>query len=112
VNRPLLWKFFLIIAAGSVALFWLVSLLTLRTEQAMSLIADEHQETLLAYGETAEALYEAGDTRALENWLADLQAREDTWAADQLQYRDLCAESRLKHASAIQSANIADLEEL
>ncbi|GAA3955789.1 sensor histidine kinase [Allohahella marinimesophila] len=81
MNRPLLWKFCLIIAAGSVALFWLVSLLTLRTEQAMSFIAEEHQDTLVEYGETAEALYLAGDMVALNRWLADLQLKEQTWAA-------------------------------
>ena len=81
MNKPLLWKLCLIIAAGAVALFWVVNLLILRTEQAMSFIAEEHQQTLQAYGKHAEHLYLSGELDELGRWLRELQEREQTWAA-------------------------------
>nr|WP_228578040.1 sensor histidine kinase [Halomonas sp.] len=47
----------------------------------MSFIAEHHQQTLKQWGETAEQLYLSGDVQALADWLVELQARENTWAA-------------------------------
>ena len=81
MNRRLLWKLCGIVAAGTLLLFWGISFLGARTEQQMSFIASAHQKQLLEYGRRAEALYLAGDEAALADWLRDLQAREQTWAA-------------------------------
>ncbi|MFW5825758.1 MAG: sensor histidine kinase, partial [Marinobacter sp.] len=81
VNRRLLWKLCATLALGTLLLFWTVSFLGSRTEQQMSFIAERHQQTIRSWGETAEALYNAGDEAALAQWLEELQAREDTWAA-------------------------------
>lgn len=81
MNRRLWWKLCGLLAVGTLALFWLISLLGATTEQQMSFIARHHQETLRAWGETAERLYNSGNEQALANWLEALQARENTWAA-------------------------------
>lgn len=81
MNRRLLWKLFLLVGLGSVALFWIVARLTGHAEEAMSFIADSHQQTLRNYAAQAETLYKAGDQQALERWLNTLQVQEETWAA-------------------------------
>nr|WP_273543193.1 sensor histidine kinase [Halomonas profundi] len=47
----------------------------------MSVIAAQHQRTLSGWGTQAEALYSAGDSQALADWLEELQQQENTWAA-------------------------------
>lgn len=81
MNRRLFWKLCGPLALGALALFWVTSFLGSETEQRMSFIAERHQQTMTEWGRTAEALYLAGDEQALADWLAELQAREDTWAA-------------------------------
>lgn len=81
MNRRLLWKLFGTLALGTLVLFWAISFLGATTEQQMSFIAEQHQQTILEWGRTAEALYHAGDEAALASWLGALQEREDTWAA-------------------------------
>ncbi len=81
MNRALLWKLCGTISVGTVVLFWLINILSQRTELAMSTIAKHHQQTLIDYGREAEALYLAGDELALKSWMDELQAREQTWAA-------------------------------
>lgn len=80
MNRRLLWKLCLVIATGTVALFYVINVLTSRAEEGMSMIAPEHREQLQAWGYEAERLYRAGDQDGLVQWLADLQASEQTWA--------------------------------
>lgn len=81
MNRRLLWKLFLIIATGTVALFYVINILTSRAEEGMSFIAPEHREQIKAWGREAERLHLAGDEYALRVWLEQLQTQEQTWAA-------------------------------
>lgn len=81
MNRPLFWKLCATVALGTLLLFWTVSFLGAETEQKMSFIAEQHQQTIESWGRTAERLYQTGDEQALANWLEELQARENTWAA-------------------------------
>lgn len=81
MNRRLLWKLCLIIATGVVGFFYIISVLTSRTEEGMSLLAVEHQQELIAWGNIAEILYVADDKQVLEGWLNNLQVQENTWAS-------------------------------
>ncbi|MGR4066902.1 histidine kinase sensor domain-containing protein [Billgrantia sp. C5P2] len=81
MNRRLLWKLCATLALGTLVLMWVITFLGDETEQQMSFIAERHQQTLKEWGRTAERLHNAGDEQALADWLAELQAREDTWAA-------------------------------
>ncbi|GAA3924213.1 sensor histidine kinase [Litoribacillus peritrichatus] len=81
MNKRLLWKLCYTIAAGTVLLFWAIDILTQRTEQRMSFIAEEYQQELVALGAEAERIYTEEDEAALATWLENLQAREQTWAA-------------------------------
>jgi two-component system sensor histidine kinase PfeS len=80
MNRRLFWKLCLIIATGTVTLFYVINVLTSRTEEGMSFIATEHQQQLNGWAGHAERLYLAGETLALQNWLEELQAQESTSA--------------------------------
>ncbi|KIQ01595.1 MULTISPECIES: sensor histidine kinase [Pseudomonas] len=81
MNRRLFWKLCIVIAVGSVGLFWIIARVAWQTEERMSFIDAEHQRTLRHYGEQAESLYRGGDHQALERWLNTLQQQERTWAA-------------------------------
>ncbi|MCE8024520.1 sensor histidine kinase [Billgrantia aerodenitrificans] len=81
MTRRLFWKLCGPLALGTLVLVWVVTFLGDETEQKMSFIAAQHQQTLKHWGTTAEQLYYAGDEQALADWLAELQARENTWAA-------------------------------
>ncbi|MBW8190619.1 histidine kinase sensor domain-containing protein [Neiella marina] len=81
MKRRLLWKLCLIIATGVVAFFYLVSMLTSRTEEGMSMLDDSHRAELRAWGETAEQLYLADDPEELEQWLTALGEQEQTWVS-------------------------------
>ncbi|GIU41472.1 two-component sensor histidine kinase [Shewanella sairae] len=81
MSRKLFWKLCLIIATGVVALFYVISLFISRTEEGMSLLALEDRQTLKAWGETAEELYNHGSRTELEQWLTELKLQENTWAA-------------------------------
>lgn len=81
MRQRLLWKLCGIVATGGIALVVSTSLLEKWAERQMSVIAPHHQHTLASWGETAEALYRAGDDAALADWLDALQAQENTWAA-------------------------------
>lgn len=81
MNKRLLWKLCVTIAAGTVILFWAVDILTSRTEQHMSHITEEFQQELMEYGRHAESIYYHQGEDALEDWLTALQEKEKTWAA-------------------------------
>ena len=81
MNRRLFWKLCATVALGTLILFWTISFLGDETEQKMSFIAEQHQQTIESWGRTAERLYQSGDEQALARWLEELQAQEDTWAA-------------------------------
>jgi two-component system sensor histidine kinase PfeS len=81
MKRRLFWKLSAVIVAGTVLLFWLIHILVSQTEQHMSFIDEQHQQTLLDYADKAERLYHAGDKQALADWLQSIQEKEQTWAA-------------------------------
>lgn len=81
MHRGLLWKLCVTIGAGTVMLFWAIDILTQRTEQNMSFIAQQHQQQIRGWGQEAESIYNAGGKAQLQPWLNDLQQREQTWAS-------------------------------
>jgi len=81
MNRRLFWKLAIVLAVGGVALIWVIARLAWQTEESMSFIDPEHQQTLRDYGAQAEALYRAGDREALGRWLRTVQEQERTWVA-------------------------------
>ncbi|WP_299595282.1 histidine kinase sensor domain-containing protein [uncultured Microbulbifer sp.] len=80
MNRRLLWKLILLVTAGIVAMFYLINYVTGRAEEEMSMLSQAHRDELRDWGRQAEALYFSADTGALEQWLSELQEREDTLA--------------------------------
>jgi len=72
-------KLYLTIAVASVALIWLVMLLSDYTETKFSTIAIEHQQQLQVYADQAEVFVRKGDTDALQLWVEQLETRENTW---------------------------------
>jgi two-component system sensor histidine kinase PfeS len=81
MNHRLFWKLCLIIAVGTVTLFYVINVLTNRAEEGMSFISAEHTQQLTAWGGEAERLYLSDDEDALRQWLDNLQSQEGTWAA-------------------------------
>lgn len=81
MNKQLLLKLCLVLAAGVVALFWIIDLAATRTEDGMSQIAEVHRQQITEWGERAEQLYRAGDMQALKSWLRALGEQENTWVA-------------------------------
>lgn len=81
MNRRLFWKLCIVIAVGSVALFWVIARLAWQTEERMSFIAERDQATLRQYGDQARTLYQSGDEAALAAWLKAVQESEQTWVA-------------------------------
>ncbi len=78
MKRQFLWKSCLIIATGLVAFFYILSVLTLKTEEGMSFIAKSDRQQLKAWAKTAEALYLSGDKLALNQWITELKQKEST----------------------------------
>lgn len=81
MNHKLLWKFLLIIATGTVALFYLVNYFSSQAEDGMSQLDQLHKQELTSWGRQAEALYHAGDPVAVKAWLDALQKREKVQAS-------------------------------
>ena len=81
MNRQLQWKLCLIVALGTVSLFYLVNRFAVHTQERMSYISEDNKLTLQGYAKKAEALYLAGDMEALHQWLLEVQDRENTWVA-------------------------------
>lgn len=81
MNRKILWKLCLIIATGLVAFFYMLDALTTQTEERMSFIGENHRTELKAWGNETERLYKLGKPEQLENFLASIQAQENTWAS-------------------------------
>ncbi|WP_444913058.1 histidine kinase sensor domain-containing protein [Microbulbifer sp. PAAF003] len=80
MNRKLFWKLCLLITAGIVSLFYLINSLTIRTEEQMSMLEASHREELKEWGKEAEARFLSGNEGELEQWLKELQEKENTWA--------------------------------
>jgi two-component system sensor histidine kinase PfeS len=81
MNKQPLWKLCLIIVTGLVAFFYILSVLTSRTEDGMSFIAKQDRDQLKEWGKEAERLYLLDDHQALNRWLAALKKQENTWLA-------------------------------
>ncbi|WP_415889195.1 histidine kinase sensor domain-containing protein [Neptuniibacter sp. SY11_33] len=81
MKRRLFWKLFAILVAGTVALYGAIDWLANHTEQRMSLIAEKHQLEMKSWATEAEAIYKAGEMQLLDQWIEDLEMREDTWVA-------------------------------
>lgn len=81
MKNRLLWKLLATIAVGTVLLFWAINWLTEQTQSRMSYLDKTYQKQLLDYGKQAETIYLNQGEAALAQWLLDLQAKEDTWAA-------------------------------
>lgn len=81
MRRSLFWKLFVILVAGTIALFAIIQWLILHTEEKMSFLSAEHQNQLRTMARHAETLYMNGQHEALNSWLLEQQSIEDTWIA-------------------------------
>lgn len=81
MKRQFLWRTCLVVATGLVAFFYILSVVTSKTEDGMSLIAEPERIELKRWATKAEALYLSGDKVALNQWLEDLKQQENTWLA-------------------------------
>ncbi|WP_017445609.1 HAMP domain-containing histidine kinase [Gayadomonas joobiniege] len=81
MKNKLLWRLFFVIGCGTVALFLMIHWLSEHTETRMSFLSPQHQTQLKTYGQTAEAILETQGEQALAAYLAELQTKENTWAA-------------------------------
>ncbi len=81
MNKQFFWKLCIYIVAGSIALYWLIDMLSNHAEMRMSHIADKHQTQILAYANHAEELYLKKDFAALTIYMKKIQREEDTWAS-------------------------------
>ncbi|BFM18672.1 sensor histidine kinase PirS [Maricurvus nonylphenolicus] len=72
-------KLYIIIAVSSIALIWLVMVLSEFMEKKFSTITQEHQQELMLYAQQAEKLVQAGDVDALTLWADNITQLEDTW---------------------------------
>ena len=81
MNKLALWKLCIIIATGLVAFFYILSVVTTRTEDGMSFISEDDRNQLTAWGKEAEQLYLSNDKVALDAWLTSLKKQENTWIA-------------------------------
>jgi two-component system sensor histidine kinase PfeS len=79
MTNKLFLKLCLIIALSLVIVFYLLNLVTSKTEEGMSYLSLENKQTLNSWGKQAEKLYLSGDKQALDNWLAAQQKQENTW---------------------------------
>ena len=81
MKRRLFWKLCATITIGTIALFWIIHHLILRTEQHMSFIDKQYQQQLVDYARKAEELYIKGEVEKLADWINTIKQREDTWVA-------------------------------
>jgi len=81
MKKQLLWKLFLIMVTGIVALFWAIGLATSHTEEGMSFIDIEHREQMKVWAEEVEQIYHSGDKQALTEWLENIRDTEQTWVS-------------------------------
>ena len=79
MTNKLFLKLCLIIALSLVIVFYLLNLLTSKTEEDMSYLSVTDKQTLNSWGKQAENLYLSGDKQALDNWLVTQQKQENTW---------------------------------
>ena len=81
MKRIIFWKLFFILATGVVTFFYLVHTITLKTEEKMSFISEQHRAELKAWGKQAESFYLAKDFKSLEDYLTQIRTQENVWVA-------------------------------
>ncbi|WP_100914253.1 histidine kinase sensor domain-containing protein [Pseudoalteromonas spongiae] len=81
MKRTLLWKLCFILATGLVSFFYFLHIVTIKTEEGMSFIAEQHRNQLNAWGRQAETLYLKEDKAALQAWLEALKRQEKTYVS-------------------------------
>lgn len=79
--RGVFWKLFIIQVAGTLALFAIIQWLVMLAEEQMSFLAPNDRRELESMAAHAEALYLSKQHDALNTWVLELQARENTWVA-------------------------------
>lgn len=80
MNRPLFIRLCLLLAVGTVLLFWLIAAALNQLERQLSMLSPSAQQTLLQYRDQAEALYNPANPLPLQNWLHNLRQQEQSWA--------------------------------
>lgn len=79
MKRPLFWKLCLVLAVGTVLLFWLIAYSLDLLERQQSMLSVAARQQLLAYRDQAQLLHQQGDQAALERWLAKIAKAEQSW---------------------------------
>lgn len=79
MTRRLFWKLCLIIAIGTISLFYIINIINSQTEEGMSYLAQKDRQQILDWGAKAEELYITGKEADLEQWLKQLAAQQQTW---------------------------------
>lgn len=74
-------KLYIAIALSSVALIWLVQVLSDYTETKFSTISKIHQQELLDLATKAEELIKHEELKKLDEWKRDIEKKENTWLA-------------------------------
>ncbi|MBA1274485.1 histidine kinase sensor domain-containing protein [Stutzerimonas azotifigens] len=99
-RHSLFWRLAVLLIGFCLAVIWLSwSIGQYMQRQGYHLAADA-QATLVEYAAEAQAVWRTGEASALDRWLADFSAREDTWAVvvghdlQSLGSRGLSAEER------------------
>ncbi|HEX5792697.1 MAG TPA: histidine kinase sensor domain-containing protein [Rheinheimera sp.] len=80
MNRPLFIRLCLLLAVGTVLLFWLIAAALNQLEQQLSMLSPAARQTLLQYRDHAEALYDPARPAALQQWLNQIRQQEQSWA--------------------------------
>ena len=78
MTKRLLWRLCLIVVIGIVAMFYIINVVSLRTESSMSLISKVDRDELEDWGKHAEQYYIAGDAVGLKKWIEQLEYSEQT----------------------------------
>ncbi len=79
MKRPLFWKLCLVLAVGTVLLFWLIAYSLDLLERQQSMLSATARQQLLAYRDQAQLLHQQGDQAALEQWLVKVSKAEQSW---------------------------------
>lgn len=81
MNLKLFWKLCMAVVLGSTALVYLVSSSSSYVEGQLSLVAPEHKVRMKGYQAQADKLVQSGNPRALETWVQQVRAQENTFVA-------------------------------
>lgn len=79
ISLGLFGKLYIIIALSSIALIWLVMVLSEFMEAKFSTITQENQQQLTTYAQQAETWVRAGDKSSLKQWVDEIREKEATW---------------------------------